>query len=125
LRHCNNDVRVSRLGCNGDLSARITRLCCGHPNFAFAAVFLLALSEAIPVVGTVVPGSSLILGICALVTTADVKPWPLLVAAFLGAVVGDGVSFWLGYQYRREILRGWPLNRFPRLIAHSAAFIKK
>jgi hypothetical protein len=24
-----------------------------HPNFAFAAVFLLALSEAIPVVGTV------------------------------------------------------------------------
>jgi membrane protein DedA with SNARE-associated domain len=54
-----------------------------------------------------------------------VKPWPLLVAAFLGAVVGDGVSFWLGYQYRREILRGWPLNRFPRLIAHGAAFIKK
>ena len=97
----------------------------GHPNFAFAAVFLLALSEAIPVVGTVVPGSSLIIGICALATTADVKPWPLLVAAFLGAVVGDGVSFWLGYQYRREILRGWPLNRFPRLIAHSAAFVKK
>ena len=97
----------------------------GHPNFAFAAVFILALSEAIPAVGTVVPGSSLILGICALVTTADVKPWPLLVAAFLGAVVGDGVSFWLGYQYRREILRGWPLNRFPRLIAHSAAFVKK
>jgi membrane protein DedA with SNARE-associated domain len=96
-----------------------------HPNFAFAAVFLLALSEAIPVVGTVVPGSSLILGICALVTTADVKPWPLLVAAFLGAVVGDGVAFWLGYQYRREILRGWPLNRFPRLIAHSADFVRK
>jgi membrane protein DedA with SNARE-associated domain len=96
-----------------------------HPNFAFAAVFLLALSEAIPVVGTVVPGSSLILGICALVTTADVKPWPLLVAAFLGAVMGDGVSYWLGYQYRREILRGWPLNRFPRLIAHSAVFVKK
>jgi membrane protein DedA with SNARE-associated domain len=44
----------------------------------------------------------------------------VMVAAFLGAVVGDGVSFWLGYQYRREILRGWPLNRFPRLIAHSA-----
>jgi hypothetical protein len=47
-----------------------------HPNFAFAAVFLLALSEAIPVVGTVVPGSSLVLGTCALVTAADVKPWP-------------------------------------------------
>ena len=64
-------------------------------------------------VGTVVPGSSLVLGTCALVTAADVKPWPLLVAAFLGAVVGDGVSFWLGYQYRREILRGCTLAAEP------------
>ena len=29
-----------------------------HPHFALMAVFLLALSEAVPVVGTVVPGST-------------------------------------------------------------------
>jgi hypothetical protein len=28
-----------------------------HPQLSFLAVFLLALSEAVPVVGTVVPGS--------------------------------------------------------------------
>jgi hypothetical protein len=32
-----------------------------HPYFAFLAVLFLALSEAIPVIGTVVPGSTLIL----------------------------------------------------------------
>ena len=33
-----------------------------HPHYALTAVFLLALSEAIPVIGTVVPGSTLIVG---------------------------------------------------------------
>src|SRR5204862_7161393 len=47
------------------------------------------------------------------------------VAAVAGAIAGDGFSFWLGHRYHREILRGWPLNRFPRLIARSAQFIRK
>ena len=34
-----------------------------HPHYALTAVFLLALFEAIPVIGTVVPGSTLIVGI--------------------------------------------------------------
>jgi membrane protein DedA with SNARE-associated domain len=96
-----------------------------YPQFAFVAVLLLALSEAIPVIGTVVPGSTLILAISALATAAGVKPWLLLLAAVAGAIAGDGLSFWLGYRYRREILRGWPLNRFPRLIARSALFIRR
>ena len=45
-----------------------------HPHYAYVAVFLLALSEAIPVVGTIVPGSTLVLGICALATSADADP---------------------------------------------------
>jgi membrane protein DedA with SNARE-associated domain len=96
-----------------------------HPQLSFLAVFLLALSEAVPVIGTVVPGSTLILAISALATTAGITPWALLVAAVLGAIAGDGFSFWLGHRYRRQILRGWPLNRFPWLIERSAQFIRK
>jgi membrane protein DedA with SNARE-associated domain len=96
-----------------------------HPQLSFLAVFLLALSEAVPVVGTVVPGSTLILAISALATTAGVTPWGLLVAAAVGAIAGDGFSFWLGHRYHRQILRGWPLNRFPWLIERSAQLIRK
>ena len=96
-----------------------------HPHFAMMAVFLLALSEAVPVVGTVVPGSAAILGISALATTAQLDPWLLLIAATLGAIAGDGFSFWLGRRYRSKILRAWPLNRSPHLIARSKAFIKR
>jgi membrane protein DedA with SNARE-associated domain len=64
--------------------------------------FLLALSEAAPVIGTVVPGSTLILAISALATTAGISPWTLLVAAVAGAIAGDGFSFWLGQRYRNR-----------------------
>jgi membrane protein DedA with SNARE-associated domain len=95
-----------------------------HPHFALIAIFLLALSEAVPVVGTVVPGSTAILGISALATTAQLDPWLLLVAATLGAIAGDGFSFWLGMRYHAEVLHGWPLNRYPQLIARSKAYIE-
>jgi membrane protein DedA with SNARE-associated domain len=96
-----------------------------HPQLSFLAVFLLALSEAVPVIGTVVPGSSLIIAISALATAANVTPWGLLIAAVAGAIAGDGFSFWLGHRYRRQMLRGWPLNRFPRLIERSAKLIRQ
>jgi hypothetical protein len=96
-----------------------------HPELAFIVVLLLALSEALPVIGTVVPGSTLILAVSTIATAADVKPWILLVAALVGAVAGDSLAFWLGHRFHREILRGWPLNRFPGLVERSAQFVRK
>ena len=83
----------------------------GASYYAYSAIFLVALSEAIPVVGTVVPGSTLVVAISALAAGAGANSWLTLVAATVGAIVGDGVSFWLGRRYHREILRSWPLNR--------------
>jgi membrane protein DedA with SNARE-associated domain len=96
-----------------------------HSYYAHVAVFLLAMSEAIPVVGTVVPGSTLVIAISALATSADVNPWILLVSAFAGAVAGDGFSYWLGWHYHREILNSWPINRYQQFIARSENFIKR
>src|ERR1019366_8094176 len=96
-----------------------------HPHYAHISIFLLALSEAIPVVGTVVPGSTLVIAISALATSANVNPWILLVAATAGANVGDGLSFWLGQRYHREILSSWPLNHYPQFIARSERFITR
>jgi membrane protein DedA with SNARE-associated domain len=96
-----------------------------HSQYTHVAIFLLALSEAIPVVGTVVPGSTLIIGLSALATGTDANPWILLIAATTGAIVGDGLSFWLGQRYHREILSSWPLNQYPQLIARSEIFVAR
>jgi membrane protein DedA with SNARE-associated domain len=96
-----------------------------HPHYAHVTIFVLALSEAIPVIGTLVPGSTLIIGISALATSANVNPWILLIAATTGAIVGDGLSFWLGQRYHREIVNTWPLNRYQQFIARSERFITR
>jgi membrane protein DedA with SNARE-associated domain len=93
-----------------------------HPHYAVGAVFLFAFSEAIPIVGTVVPGSTLIVAISAIAIQAHINPWHLLIAAVLGAIAGDGTSFLLGQRCHRQILERWPLNQFPSLIARSEAF---
>jgi membrane protein DedA with SNARE-associated domain len=46
-----------------------------HSHYAHSVIFLLALSEAIPVVGTVVPGSTLIIGISAFATGSNEIRW--------------------------------------------------
>jgi membrane protein DedA with SNARE-associated domain len=96
-----------------------------HSQYAHIVIFLLALSEAIPVVGTVVPGSTLIIGISALATGAHANPWILLIAATIGAIVGDGLSFWLGQHYRWKLLSSWPLNQYPQFIARSENLINR
>jgi membrane protein DedA with SNARE-associated domain len=103
----------------------ITDFIAMHPHYAAWAVFGLAFSEAIPIIGTVVPGSTLIVATSALAIEADISPWLLLAAATLGAILGDGASFWLGQRCHRQVLQRWPLNLFPRLIARSEAFFNR
>lgn len=96
-----------------------------NPLLAYGATFGLALAEAVPVVGAVVPGSTLIIGISVLAPQGAISVWPLLVAAILGAVVGDGVSYWLGRHSHAAILRRWPINRYPGFVARSAVFFRR
>ena len=96
-----------------------------NPQYAIIAIFLLAWSEAIPVVGTIVPGSTLIIAISALAAGADVNALYLVLAAIAGAVAGDASSFWIGSKYHEQALLIWPLKRYPQLIARSQAFINK
>ncbi|HZT26103.1 MAG TPA: DedA family protein [Pseudolabrys sp.] len=105
--------------------SELTEFVAAHAHYAHGIVFLLALSEAIPVVGTFVPGSTLILAISAIGANAGVNPWLLLAAASLGAIAGDGVSFWLGQQFSHSILNAWPINKYPHVIAHSERFIAR
>jgi membrane protein DedA with SNARE-associated domain len=103
----------------------ITEFIASHPQYAVWAVFLLAFSEAIPIVGTVVPGSTLVLAISAMAPDAGISPWLLLAAALMGAILGDGTSFWLGQRCHADILARWPLNQFPGFIARSEEFFRR
>src|SRR5947209_18885619 len=74
-----------------------------HAWLAYLALFLAALLEAVPVVGGVIPGSTVILALSALVPGGELRLEGVLAAAIAGALVGDGLAFRVGLRSRRAI----------------------
>ena len=108
-----------------DSLAVVTEFIAAHSSLAYGVVFLLAFLEAVPVIGSVIPGSAIIIGIAALVPTGTVQMWPLMAAATSGAILGDGLPYWFGHRYREAILSRWPLERYPGLVEKGRAFIDR
>jgi len=96
-----------------------------HAWLAYLTLFLAALLEAVPVVGSVIPGSTTILALSALVPGGELKLQWVLAAAIAGALIGDGSAFEVGYSSKHEILSTWPLSRYPGVIAQSEAFFRR
>ena len=96
-----------------------------HPGLAYLTVFLAALLEAVPVVGSVVPGSTIILALSGLIPGGELRLEWVLAAAIAGALLGDGSAFWIGHRAKREILNVWPLSNYPHLVARSEAFFRR
>jgi membrane-associated protein len=96
-----------------------------HAWLAYLTLFLAALLEAVPVIGSVIPGSTIIFALSALVPGGELKLEWVLAAAAAGALLGDGSAFCLGYREQREILNCWPLSNYPRVVAQSEAFFHR
>jgi membrane protein DedA with SNARE-associated domain len=96
-----------------------------YPDLAYATIFCAALLEAVPVLGSFVPGSTIILGLSAVVATGGLKLPAVLASAILGAAIGDGTAFWIGHRTKRRVLQSWPLSNYPGVIARSEIFFQQ
>ena len=93
-----------------------------HPALALAVVFAAALLESMAVVGTVVPGSSVVVAAGILVGLGALDPWVAAAVAIVGAVLGDGFSFWVGHHYHDALRSRWPLKAHPELLTRGQAY---
>lgn len=96
-----------------------------HAWLGYLTLFLAALLEAVPVLGSVIPGSTIILALSALVPGGELKLAPVLASAAAGALLGDGIAFWIGHRAQREILSAWPMSRYPAIVKQSEAFFDR
>ncbi|HUI19418.1 MAG TPA: VTT domain-containing protein [Alphaproteobacteria bacterium] len=87
-----------------------------NQHLAYGLVLVLSFSESLPVLGSLIPGTTIIVAISVLVPSGAVDIWWLLASAILGAILGDGFSYWVGYRYRQTIAGVWPLKRYPQLV---------
>ncbi len=96
-----------------------------HTWLAYLTIFLAALLEAVPIVGAVIPGSTVIFALSALVPGGELELGWVLLAAIVGALLGDGSAFLLGHREQREILSAWPLSNYPKVVSQSEAFFHR
>ncbi|MDH5728753.1 MAG: DedA family protein [Gammaproteobacteria bacterium] len=96
-----------------------------HPGWSGLIIFLIAFSESLIIVGIVLPGVALLFGIGALIGADIIGFWPSVIAAFLGAVAGDGISFLIGRHYRERMHAWWPFNKHPEMLANGQAYFQR
>lgn len=89
-----------------------------------AVVFLVASAESLAVVGLIVPGAVVMVAAGALVALGAVGFWPTLFAAVGGAIVGDGISYWVGHHYRERLRSLWPFQRHPEWLSRGEKFFR-
>lgn len=89
------------------------------------AVFLVSMVESLVAVGLLVPGVAMLFALGAIAGTGALDVYVMLGWAFLGAVVGDGISFWLGFQYHERLRGWWPFNRHPSWLERGELFFQK
>jgi membrane protein DedA with SNARE-associated domain len=93
-------------------------------NEAWAApiVFLLAFGESLAFVSLLLPATAILFAASGLVGATGLPFWPIWSAAVVGAILGDWVSYWIGFRYKNEIGQIWPFSRNPSLLIRGEAF---
>lgn len=93
-----------------------------NPHWAGAVVFTLSAAESLAVVGLFIPGLIMMGIVGALVAAGILSIVPTLIYAILGAVVGDGISYYLGYIFKDHLPNYWPFNRYPKWLEQGKSF---
>ncbi|MEF2148041.1 bifunctional DedA family/phosphatase PAP2 family protein [Aquilutibacter rugosus] len=96
-----------------------------HPNAAGFAIFLVAFLDSMILAGIVVPALPLLIAIGTIVGMGHIDPLYAIVSAALGAVAGDGLSYWVGRRWGHSLLQIWPFNKYPGLIIKAETLFKR
>jgi undecaprenyl-diphosphatase len=88
-------------------------------------IFLVCVGEAVFIAGLLVPSLPILLLVGGLITTQDLNFWPIFFAATAGGIVGDAISYWIGYWLKDRVKTTWPFKNHLALIARGEVFFER
>jgi membrane protein DedA with SNARE-associated domain len=86
-----------------------------HPESAFLVAFIVSFGESFAGLSFLVPGTTILIGLGAVLRAMDTEWlafWPTWIAAAVGAILGDWISYWFGHHYHEHVLDMWPIRRY-------------
>jgi membrane protein DedA with SNARE-associated domain len=96
-----------------------------HQAWGAPIVFALAFGESLAFISLLIPAWAALVGIGALIESGGLNFWVILIAAAIGAALGDWVSYWIGIKVGPSVAHVWPLSRHPGLIPRGERFLEK
>lgn len=96
-----------------------------HAHWAAVIMFVTAFGESFAFLSLLFPGTTLLIAAGTLMAGGHLPYAPVLIAAVLGATLGDSVSYWIGRRYGDGITRIWPFSRNPELLPTGIRFFAK
>ena len=97
-----------------------------NQTYAAPIVFLLAFGESMAFISLVLPFWGILVAIGTMIgASGNLNFWMILVAAAVGAALGDWVSYWLGKHYHEPIAKMWPLRNYPDLLPNGRRFFDR
>ncbi|HWD29616.1 MAG TPA: DedA family protein [Rhizomicrobium sp.] len=100
----------------------------GHPQSVFAIAFIVSFGESFAGLSFLIPGTTILVALGAMLRANDAEVWgfgSVWLAAALGAVLGDWISYWIGHRYKDHILSVWPVSRFRDQVENALTFFKR
>jgi membrane protein DedA with SNARE-associated domain len=108
-----------------DLAHEIMAFISAHPDLAVVVIGLTAFGESFAFIGFLFPGTTILIAAGTLVKTGTINPVYAAFAASTGAVIGDGISFWIGQRFGHLLPRTWPFHNHPHGLERGMAFFKR
>lgn len=96
-----------------------------HPQLAGLVTFIISAGESVAIIGTIVPGSIMMTALGTLAGAGVIPLWPTIFWAIMGAIVGDGISYWIGHYFKDRLPTVWPFRNYPGLLKTGEVFIHK
>jgi len=95
-----------------------------HQVWAAPTVFALAFGESLAFLSLFIPGWAALVGIGALMGASGINFWPVWLAGSLGAALGDWLSYSVGYRFKDNVAKMWPLSRNPDMLERAENFVR-
>lgn len=96
-----------------------------NPQWLAAAVFIVAFVECLAIAGLIVPGTVLLFAVAVLAGSGALSLSETLLLGFLGGLLGDAVSYFLGRHFHQNIRRLPGLRHHPEWIAGAESYFQR
>ena len=88
-------------------------------------IFVIAATEAVFILGLFIPSTPVLLLAGGLIAAGKLPFWEIYLSAVFGAVVGDAISYTVGFWLKDRIKTIWPFRNYLGLIERGEDFFAR